>query len=143
MSRAQRAAYALLYATMDLGYYVSQPKSTIFPVQRMVHLGLGIDSTQMAYFLTDKIRAKFRGRRNELLLAGTSNEKQMQSFLGKCNHLRSVFPASSLFTFHSRQFVSTLDHTQSSLPPKVVDELNFWSCRFSDRACPLSVSPAS
>ena len=127
MLQAQRAAYALLYATMDLGYFVSQPKSTLFPVQRMVHLGLGIDSKQMAYFLTDKIRAKFRGRREELLLSGTSNEKQMQSFLGKCNHLRAVFPASSIFTFHSRKFVSTLDDIQSPLPPGVVDELNFWS----------------
>ena len=111
---------------MKLGYYISQPKSTLLPVQRMVHLGFGIDSSLMAFYLTDKIRAKFRGRREELLAKGTCNEKQMQSFLGKCNHLKSVFPPSSLFTFHSRQFVSSLDENQSVVPPLVLDELRFW-----------------
>ena len=126
-SRADRAAYVLLYATMELGYFVSQPKSTLRPVQRMVHLGLGIDSTVMAYFLTDKIRLKFRRKRDELLRSGTSNEKQMHSFLGSCNHLRSVFSASLLFTFHCRALLSSLTDEQSPLPPAVIDELNFWS----------------
>ena len=126
-SQADRAAYALLFATMELGYYISQPKSTLRPVQRMVHLGLGIDSTRMAYFLTDRIRQKFRLRREELLGSGSCNEKQMQSFVGKCNHLRSVFAASSLFTFHSRKFISSLSDVQTPLPPNVIDELNFWS----------------
>ena len=112
---------------MELGYYISQPKSTLLPVQRMVHLGFGVDARLMAYFLTDKIRSKFRRRREELLSSGTCNEKQMQSFLGKCNHLKSVFPASSLFTFHSRRFVSSLSENQSVIPPLVLDELRFWS----------------
>ena len=127
LPQAQRAAYALLFATMELGYFISQPKSTIFPVQRLVHLGLGIDSTQMAYFLTDKIRVKFRRKREELLSTGSTNERQMQSFLGSCNHLRSIFPASSLFTFHCRKLVASLGLVQSPLPPGVIDELNFWS----------------
>ena len=125
-SQADRAAYALLYATMELGYFVSQPKSTLRPVQRMVHLGLGIDSSIMAYFLTDKIRQKFRVRREELLASGTATERQMQSFVGKCNHLRSIFSASHLFTFHCRKLLPLLHEDPSPLPSAVVDELNFW-----------------
>ena len=125
--RARRAAYVLLYASAELGYFISQPKSNLLPVQRMVHLGLGIDARLMAYFLTDRIRAKFRVKRDELLSSGFSSEKQMQSFLGKCNHLRSVFPGSALFTFHCRKLVSSLGVVPSPLPPAVVSELQFWS----------------
>ena len=126
-SQADRAAYALLYASMELGYFISQPKSVLRPVQRMIHLGLGIDSTLMAYFLTDKIRQKFRSKREELLNSGSCNEKQMQSILGKCNHLHIALSASSLFTYHCRKFLSSLGDEQSPLPPDVIDELNFWS----------------
>ena len=113
---------------MVLGYFVSQLKSTLLPVQRMVHLGLGIDSSLMAFFLPDRLRQKFRGRREELLSTGLATEKQMQSFIGKCNHLKSVFPASSLFTFHCRRFVSQLDENPSPLPHEVMEEVRFWSC---------------
>lgn len=126
-SQAERAAYVLLYSTMELGYFVSQPKSTLFPVQRMVHLGFGIDSREMAYFLPDRLRQKFRTRREELLESKMATEKQIQSFIGKCNHLRSVFAASSLFTFHNRQFVSTLCEVPSPIPQVVLEEIRFWS----------------
>ena len=67
---------------MELGYFISQPKSTLLPVQKMVHLGFGIDSVEMAFYLPEKLRAKFRTRREELLSSRQACEKQMQSFLG-------------------------------------------------------------
>ena len=126
-ARANRGSYALLFMQMELGYFVSGPKSTLFPVQRMVHLGLGIDSSKMAFFLPDRLRTKFRLRREQLLSDGTATEKQIQSFIGKCNHLKSVFPASHLFTFHCRDFVSRLDDTPAAIPAEVLDEIRFWS----------------
>ena len=107
---------------MELGYFISQPKSTLLPVQRMTHLGFGIDSAQMAYFLPERIREKFRSRRDDLLNSKMATEKQIQSFIGKCNHLKSVFPAASLFTFRCRQFVSQLGDAPVSIPGEVLDD---------------------
>ena len=93
----------------------------------MVHLGFGIDSRTMSYSITDKYRAKFRKCRLELLSRGTASLVDIQSWVGKCNHLRLVFPANSLFTFKARQFMAGLGDTRLPIPPPVIEEIAFWS----------------
>ena len=113
--------------SMRLGYYVSHNKSELLPTQRLVHLGYGIDNSIGAYFITDKHRNKFRARRDSLLLTKAASLLDLQSFVGKCNHLRLVFPAVSLFTIHCRRFMSSLGDSPSPLPKDVLDEIAFWS----------------
>ena len=112
---------------MHLGYFVSPTKSTVVPTQRMVHLGFGIDSKTSTYFLTEKKRTKFRGLRDQLMSSKVATLKDIQRFVGKCNHLRLLFPASSLFTIRCRRLESSLLETPSPLPPAVVDEIAFWT----------------
>ena len=94
--RAERALYALLYESMILSYTISHKKSTLMPVQRIIHLGYGIDNATASFFLPDKLRAKFRLCRDRLLSSRRATLHDIQSFVGKCNHLRLVFQAASL-----------------------------------------------
>ena len=112
---------------MQLGYYISLTKSTIAPTQRMVHLGFGIDSRISSYFLTDKYRRKFQTCRSALLDRRTACLKDIQRWVGKCYHLRLLFPANALFTFHCRQLMSSLAGEQVALLPCVLDEIRFWT----------------
>ena len=93
----------------------------------MVHLGFGIDSRTSSFSLTDKCRKKFRVFRSELLERGSANLHDLQRWVGKCNHLRLIFPANSLFTFRARCFMSTLGEDRVPLPRDVVEEVSFWS----------------
>ena len=119
--------YALLYASMHLGYYISPTKSTIIPTQSMVHLGFGIDSRTSSYSITDKYRKKFQAYRVALLERGEANLTDLQSWFGKCSHLKLVFPATSLFTFNVRQLMSVFGEDRQPLPVEVMEEIRFWS----------------
>ena len=110
-----------------LGYYVSPTKSTVVPTQRMVHLGFGIDSVLQSYFLTDKYRGKFKACRSALLAQGSASLKDLQKWVGKCNHLRMLFPANSLYTFQCRQLMATFGDEQRPLPPAALEEIKFWT----------------
>lgn len=91
----------------------------------MVHLGFGIGSRDSAFFLADRLRLKFAGLRERLLSSKISNLRVIQSFIGKCSHVRLLFPASSLFTLRCRRLEPTLGSESSPLPPEV--EVAFWS----------------
>ena len=112
---------------MQLGYFISPSKSMIVPIQRMVHLGFGIDARISSYFLKDEYRQKFQACRSALLERGTACLKDIQRWVGKCNHLRLLFPANALFTFHCRQLLSSLAEEQVALRPCVLDEIRFWT----------------
>ena len=118
--------YSAIYIAMRLGYYISPTKSSIQPTQNMVHLGFGIDSRNSSYYIMDKCRRKVATRRNELLDRGTADLHDMQSWVGKCNHLRLVFPACSLFTFECRKWMSSLDEVKIPIPEVVRQEIEFW-----------------
>ena len=112
---------------MHLGYYISPKKSTVVPTRRMVHLGFGIDSVLSAFYLTDKYRAKFAAFRSELLARGTASLRDLQRWVGKCNHLHLLFPANSLFTFQCRQLMAAFGEERAPLPSVALKEIRFWS----------------
>ena len=126
-ARAARAVYVALFVAMLLGYYISPTKSTLFPAQAMVHLGFGIDSASCSFSITEKYRAKFRKARQELLERKTANLNDLQSWVGKCNHLRLVFPGNSLFTMEVCRLMPLLGEDRRPLPQAALDEIEFWS----------------
>ena len=119
--------FVLIYIAMQLGYYISPSKSTVFPTQDMVHLGFGINAQTSSFYIAPKCRRKFTTFLNELLTRRTANLLDMQRWVGKCNHLGLVFPAFSLFTYEVRQFMSTLGDERVAFPPSVLKEISFWS----------------
>jgi hypothetical protein len=128
---ANRALYCVLYYTSLLGYFVSPVKSQLRPAQRMVHLGFCIDSVTSSFALTQKKIDKFRVCRETLLCNGFAMLIDIQRFVGKCNSLRLVFPAASLFTRLCCSLISSLSDTFITyLSVAVLDEIRFW--RFVD-----------
>ena len=117
--------FVLIYIAMQLGYYISPSKSTVFPTQDMVHLGFGINAQTSSFYIAPKCRRKFTTFLNELLTRRTANLLDMQRWVGKCNHLGLVFPAFSLFTYEVRQFMSTLGEERVAFPPSVLKEISF------------------
>ena len=96
----------------------------------MIHLGFGIDSSTSSYFITDKYRRKFQACRSELLARGTASRRDLQKWLGKCCHLRLVFPAQALFTFECRSLLKGFgedDDERRPLPQAALEEIEFWS----------------
>ena len=93
----------------------------------MIHLGFGIDSSSSSFYITDKCRRKVASLRDELLARQTANLHDLQRWVGKCNHLRLVFPAVSLFTFACRQQMPLLGELRVPLPQAALDEIAFWS----------------
>ena len=93
----------------------------------MVHLGFGIDSVTSSYSIKEKFRAKFRKCREELLERGSANLLDLQRWVGKCNHLRLLFPGNSLFTIEARRLMGDLEASRVELPQAVRDEISFWS----------------
>jgi hypothetical protein len=96
-------------------------------VQRIIHLGFGIDASSSSFFLPQKIRHKFSVLRNRLLVTKVATLHDIQSFIGKCNHLKLVFPASLLFTRACRLLIPTLTETAAVLPKDALDEISFWT----------------
>ena len=96
----------------------------------MIHLGFGIDSRNSSYSITDKYRGKFKKCRLALLERGQATLTELQSWFGKCSHLRHIFPATSLFTFKVRQLLSVFGEERQALPEDVLDEIQF--CSFVD-----------
>jgi hypothetical protein len=125
--RAQRASYCLIYMSMELGYFISPVKSQLLPVQRIVHLGFGIDESSSSFFLPEKIRRRFSVLWNRLLATKVATLHDIQSFIGECNHLKLVFPASLLFTRACRLLIPTLTETAVPLPKVALDEISFWT----------------
>ena len=93
----------------------------------MTHLGFGIDSVTSSYSIKEKFRAKFRLCREELLERGSANLLDLQRWVGKCNHLRLLFPGNSLFTIEARRLMAGLDTTRVEIPQSVKEEISFWS----------------
>ena len=96
----------------------------------MVHLGFGIDSSTSSYFITDKYRRRFQACRSELLARGTASRRDLQKWLGKCCHLRLVFPAQALFTYECRSLLKVFDEDDDErrpLPQEALEEIQFWT----------------
>ena len=125
--RAARALYVVCYMQSKLGYFVNLKKSQLRPVSRMVHLGLGICSTSMSFWIPDKKKEAFARVREDILAAGRVRLKDMQRFVGKCQSFVLV----RLFVQECAAFTPKLDDiTASPLTRQVREEVLFW--RFID-----------
>jgi hypothetical protein len=124
--KAGRALYAALYLQMKCGYFVSVKKSVLQPTQKLVHLEFEVNSVTSSFLVPERKRLTFSLLREAILKEKKATLKTMQKFVGKCQSLRTVFPASSLFTRACSGIIPKLeDEVSSELP-----EHAFW--RFVD-----------
>ena len=97
----------------------------------MVHLGLGICSEALSFWIPEKKKLSFANVREAILWQNKVLLKTLQRFVGKCQSFKLVFPAASLFIRECCLFMSSLDDTTLvPLTQQVRDEVLFW--RFVD-----------
>ena len=129
--RASRALYVVCYMQSNLGYFINLKKSQLQPVSRMVHLGLGICSKSLSFWLPEKKKAVFARVREDILSGEGVHLKTIQRFIGKCQSFVLVFPAARLFVRECCAFTAKLDDVALvPLPQPVREEVIFW--RFID-----------
>ena len=123
--------YVVCYMQSQLGYFVNIKKSQLKPVSSMVHLGLGISSDSMSFWIPDKKKKTFAILREGILTEDKACLKTMQRFIGKCQSFTLAFPAARLFVRECCNFTSRLDDVAPSpLTHSVREEVSFW--RFID-----------
>jgi hypothetical protein len=131
VDRAERALYAALFLPMKGGYFVSVRKSILKPTQKLIHLGFEVDSVTSSFMVPERKRDTFGQLRESILSDKAVTLRTMQKFVGKCQSIRTAFPASSLFTRSCTKIMAQLsDDKQTELAKVVLDEIAFW--RFVD-----------
>lgn len=131
--RAAKAlhVYVVCYMQSKLGYFVNLKKSQLQPVSTMVHLGFGISSESLSFWIPEKKKHSFAEVREEILSAGLVSLKTLQRFIGKCQSFALVFPAASLFVRECCALLPSLDDISPRPYSEAVrDEVLFW--RFVD-----------
>ena len=114
-----------------LGYFINLNKSHLQPSSRMIHLGLGICSKSMSFWIPDKKKVSFAEVREKIVADNAVMLKPLQRFVGKCQSFVLVFPSASLFVRECCSFMSELDDvTPVDLTQSVREEILFW--RFVD-----------
>ena len=126
---AERALYAVCYMQTKLGYFVNLCKSQLQPTSSMIHMGLGICSKSMSFWIPEKKKISFAGVREGILAEDAVMLKTMQRFVGKCQSFLLVFPAASLYIRECCSFMNQLDDV-TPLAVSVREEILFW--RFVD-----------
>ena len=129
--RALRSLYVVCYMQSQLGFFIKHKKSHLHPSSSMIHLGLGICSKTLSFWIPEKKKVSFAEVRENILLANQVALKQLQRFVGKCQSFLLVFPAASLFIRECCAFMSKLDDAlPTPLSQDVRAEILFW--RFID-----------
>lgn len=116
---------------MQLGYFVNLSKSHLQPSANMIHVGLGICSETMSFWIPEKKKISVGEVREKVLSDGTILLKTLQRFVGKCQSFALVIPAALLYIRECCTFMSELDDvTNRALTESVREEIKFW--RFVD-----------
>ncbi len=129
--RALRALYVVCYMQTHLGFFVNLKKSHLIPSTSMVHLGFGICSSSLSFWIPEKKKVSYAEVRETILTQGQAVLKQLQRFVGKARSFALVFPAASLFLRECCAFMAAIDDLNPTpLHAEVRDEVLFW--RFVD-----------
>lgn len=96
-ARASSAAFVVCLTLTSLGYFIGLKKSTLLPSQRVVYLGLEVDSTAQAFKLPEDKRLKFVALTDTILSSKQVDIKTLQRFAGKCISFALAVPGARLF----------------------------------------------
>ena len=99
-----------------LGYFINLEKSHLRPATSMIHLGMGICSETLSFWIPDTKKQSFFLVRESILSEGKVTLKQMQRFVGKCQSFILAFPAASLYIRECCAFMPNLDEELASQP---------------------------
>ncbi|KAI8512901.1 hypothetical protein Bbelb_095400 [Branchiostoma belcheri] len=132
-TQAQIASYIMCDLLTRAGYFFSLEKCIIVPVQRLVHLGTGMDTKEATFFFPEDKKGKFASLRESILSDISVTINDLQKFVGKCVSMALVVPGARIYTRQCNKLISDMTKQGISRTHLTADtraEIEHW--RFVD-----------
>ncbi|KXJ05706.1 hypothetical protein AC249_AIPGENE24378, partial [Exaiptasia diaphana] len=125
---ATAALYVVLRILTHLGYYLGLKKCVLVPVQRLVFLGLWVDSKLLAFEIPRDKKERFAILRESILGRSTGICVQsLQSLMGKCISFSLAFPGAN---FYIREMANAIGRATTDGEIRwstgLREEIEFW-----------------
>ena len=126
---ASIAIYSTCQILSRLGYTLALHKSVIVPTNKLIFLGMHVDSKRQVFSLPTQKREKFALLRGAILQCENISLKTLQRFHGKCVSFMLCVPAAKLFTrCMSAAISASLKNSRLvSIEGPLKDEIAYWS----------------
>ena len=103
---AQAALYIVCKVLTHLGYFLSLKKCVLAPTQRILYLGMLIDSTLQAFLIPEEKKEKFASLRQGILIHKSLIPlNYLQRLMGKCISFSLACPGAKFYTREMAQAV--------------------------------------
>ena len=128
ISRSYLAVKLTVKLLVSLGFFLGTKKCVFIPSQRMVFLGMIIDSVECSFFITEKRRQKFVAIRDLILKNEIVPLVLVQKFTGMCISMAMAIPAAKLYTPCCNRAISRaiLENGKVSLDTDLRAEISHW-----------------
>lgn len=132
-SQASEDLQRVMTSFTQHGFVINESKSSLFPSQKLIHLGLLIDTQSFQVSLSPERQSKLREVLLQVRSAPSSNLMTLSSLLGLMVSCQDILPWSRLHLRPLQSFLLPFSHLietkttiQLILPSSVKDSLNWW-----------------
>ena len=128
----EAALYIVCKVLTHLGYFLGLKKCVLAPTQRILYLGMLIDSTLQAFLIPEEKKERFASLREGILIRKSSIPlKSLQRLMGTCISFSLAFPGAKFYIREMAQAVGRASPKgEIQLTAGLREELEFW--RFLD-----------
>ena len=125
---AEAALYIVCKVLTHLGHFLGVKKFVLAPAQRILYLGMLIDSTLKAFLIPEEKKEKFASQREGILIHKSSIPlKSLQRLMGKCILFSLAFPGAKFYIWEMTQAVGRASPKgKIQLTAGLRAELEFW-----------------
>ena len=103
---AEAALYIVCKVLTHLGYFLGFEKCILAPTQRILYLGMLIDSTLQAFLIPEEKKERFASLREGILIRKSSIPlKSLQRLMGTCISFSLAFPGAKFYIREMAQAV--------------------------------------
>ena len=127
-SRACIAIKLTVKLLVSLGYYLGVRKCIFDPCQRIVFLGMIVDSVECSFFVTDKRKMKLSELRESILQRQAVPLSELQRFAGLCISMVMAIPAAKLYISCCNRAIAKASSGNSliAIDDALREEIAYW-----------------
>ena len=127
-SRACIATRLTVKLLVSLGFYLGIDKCIFDPCQKLIFLGMWVDSVERSFFVTEKRKQKISSLRKLILSKETVVVSCIQKFIGLCISVVMAIPAAKLYTACCNRAISkgVANHDIIRVEGELKEELVYW-----------------
>ena len=127
-SRACIATRLTVKLLVSFGFYLGIDKCIFDPCQKLIFLGMWVDSVERSFFVTEKRKQKISYLRKLILSKETVVVSCIQKFVGLCISVVMAIPAAKLYTACCNRAISkgVANHDIFRVEGELEEELVYW-----------------